>query len=210
MYKEMKGARRCHGYQANSGSPIFLQGGIKERLFCKSCEGLLSSRYENAFAKLWFKGDLFPGVINDEVCEVDVGDYLIFKLYHLSVLFRCAISTKMNPYKISLGKHIDSFRLSILECRDIELYNLFGFILVNPVRRFEDRIIMPPEKHRFLGSVSYMTLYAGGAWFITISNHRNREVEDISLKKDGKIIMQVINYLSLPSVRDFAGMLKNN
>lgn len=201
MYKEVDGVRRCHGYVGVSGKTRFMQGGVKEKLLCKDCERLLSDKYESRYSQFWYRDGLLPSVFNEDVHVLSVDDYLNFKLYHLSVLYRCIISSQMNGDGLSLGGHTEMVRKSVLFGKDAESCDLFGFILVNGERSIERRIVIPPEFKRFCGAVAYSTVYAGCVWCFRIANHRSKDFEGMYLKKDGSMTMPVVDFRSLSGVR---------
>ena len=86
-----------------------VQAGYREKMLCQKCEVLLSV-YETKFTKLWMA--TIPPDFNhlatgpEDGITVKVPDYADFKLFHLSVFWRAAVSTgfKSDP-RISLGKY---------------------------------------------------------------------------------------------------------
>jgi len=88
-------------------SPV--QTGYFERLLCGDCEALLS-KYETEFDKNWMK--TIPSNISHllykrrgNVLTVTIPDYTKFKLFHLSILWRAAVSSFNLDISISLGEY---------------------------------------------------------------------------------------------------------
>jgi len=87
-----------------------IQTGHFEHLLCRDCENLLS-RYETKFKEAWM--DTIPSSFENTVTtppndaiSVPLPDYDSFKLFHLSVLWRAAISTRFKASRdISLGPY---------------------------------------------------------------------------------------------------------
>ncbi len=86
-----------------------VQTGYFERVLCGDCESRLSA-YETEFDKNWMQtlpkniSDLLHGPEPD-VLTVTIPDYDKFKLFHLSVFWRAAVSSfKIDP-TISLGRY---------------------------------------------------------------------------------------------------------
>jgi hypothetical protein len=86
-----------------------VQTGYCERLLCQQCEGRLSG-WESKFKKAWM--DTIPPDFNhlqtrplQDVIYVKIGDYACFKLFHLSVLWRAAVSSGFKVGNISLGRY---------------------------------------------------------------------------------------------------------
>ena len=81
-----------------------IQTGYFERLLCSKCESLLSG-YENKFKRAWM--DTIPQTLgrlctvppNNHIC-VSIPDFTAFKLFHLSVLWRAAASSR---FKLESG-----------------------------------------------------------------------------------------------------------
>ena len=89
-----------------------VQTGYYERLLCQECETHLS-RYENCFKQTWM--DTIPPDFrhlhtspHEDVISVPIADYAAFKLFHLSVFWRAAVSSgfKIDP-KVSFGPYTD-------------------------------------------------------------------------------------------------------
>jgi len=74
-----------------------VQRGYTERLLCRECDTILLSRYETKFNQVWMK-TIPPDFRHlrtkplEDVIQVDIPDYDSFKLFHLSVFWRAAIS----------------------------------------------------------------------------------------------------------------------
>jgi len=88
-----------------------IQTGYFERMLCQDCETLLSG-YERSFKQLWM--DTIPADLAHlqtrplhDVLSVSVADYDSFKLFHLSVLWRAAVSDGFKLEPISLGHYAD-------------------------------------------------------------------------------------------------------
>jgi hypothetical protein len=85
-----------------------VQTGHYERLLCEDCETLLS-KYETYFVNDWMR-TIPPNISHllrgpDPSLTVQIADYTKFKLFHLSVFWRAAVSSfKIDP-SISLGSH---------------------------------------------------------------------------------------------------------
>jgi hypothetical protein len=96
-----------------------VQKGYTERLLCADCETLLS-KYENEFGRLWReaipeKANVPVTYLDDDVLSVDVPDYTQFKLFHLSILWRAAVSGFKTHAGISLGRYDREIADSILK-----------------------------------------------------------------------------------------------
>jgi hypothetical protein len=86
-----------------------VQSGYWEYMLCSECETLLSG-YETKFKKLWM--DSIPLDFNhlatkplEDVLTVEIPDYDAFKLFHLSVFWRAAVSSGFKIGNISFGPY---------------------------------------------------------------------------------------------------------
>lgn len=86
-----------------------VQSGYWEYLLCSTCENLLSG-YETKFKQDWMNS--VPRDFNqlatkplDDVISVDVPDYDAFKLFHLSVFWRAAVSNGFKIGTITFGPY---------------------------------------------------------------------------------------------------------
>jgi hypothetical protein len=88
-----------------------VQTGYFEKLLCVDCEGLLSV-YESDFKKCWMNTipqdfhHLQTRPLHDAII-VEVPDYDRFKLFHLSVLWRAAVSSFKASKEISIEPYED-------------------------------------------------------------------------------------------------------
>lgn len=87
-----------------------VQTGHFEKLLCSDCETVLS-RYESEFAKDWMQpiladsNRLLAATISG-VLFVGVSDWIKFKLFHLSVFWRAAVSSSFEIHsKLNFQKH---------------------------------------------------------------------------------------------------------
>jgi len=87
-----------------------LQKGIRERLLCVDCEQWLNDKYEKPFLKQWFVDLPLPTRIAQDAAHTAVYDYLTFKLFHLSILFRASVSSLPTFREVHLGVHEEHIR----------------------------------------------------------------------------------------------------
>ena len=82
---------------ADQGRQRFLQKGHRERLLCDDCEGCVGG-YEKYFADAWFRGGLRPERPKERIVHVAGLDYRLFKLFHLSVVWRAGVGLPSNLF----------------------------------------------------------------------------------------------------------------
>ena len=91
-----------------------LQKGIRERLFCEACEQHFNEHFEKPFLKQWFPNPL-PDLWDGDDIHCLTVDYASFKLFHLSVLFRAAVSSLATYANVDVGPHESRLRRQLLE-----------------------------------------------------------------------------------------------
>jgi len=153
-----------------------VQVGYREKMLCQECEALLSV-YETKFKKCWM--DTIPPDFNHlatgpaDLITVRVPDYADFKLFHLSVFWRAAVSSgfKMHP-RISLGKYEAQIRQMLQEGDPGESGNFpfFGVLSLYKNGRPNPSITkLAKGIGRLEGHHYYMMSYAYCAWLFVVA-----------------------------------------
>ena len=84
----------------------FLRKGLRQALLCDDCERLLS-KYESYFSSVWYGPQGLPSEIPSGVGLVTKSglDYTLFKLFHLSILWRASAAKLKDFHGVALGRH---------------------------------------------------------------------------------------------------------
>lgn len=198
---------RFKGIEAD-GNSKFEQKGLREELLCRNCEQLLSRKYEHYFAKFWYQKRKVPNVVNSDYVDINRIDYLKFKLYHLSILYRASVSSLPTFSNVSLGPHEAKIRDMLLNAEDNTNYHIFGVLILDEKGRPMTKLIIPPQRKYYGGHTAYETIFGGCAWYVKISSHRSKDIEQISLKKYGTMSLVTERYESFKSIQDVSEVLK--
>jgi hypothetical protein len=101
---------------ADSDKMLTGQGGLKEKLLCDSCENIFSN-LENYVKNMLYGGiELTFHKIGPRTWSVGGLDYIKFKLFQLSVLWRASVSTQEFFKSVNLGqKHESQIRKMLLD-----------------------------------------------------------------------------------------------
>ena len=154
-----------------------VQTGYSERLLCVCCEQRLNA-YETAFKKAWM--DTIPSDFRhlrtralEDVISVDIPDYATFKLFHLSVLWRAAVSS---GFKIGGGISLGRYEAEIAQMlRDGDPGRPGDFPFFGVLNLGEDKRPVPtvaPLAHgagRYEGHHYYLMSYAYCDWFFFVA-----------------------------------------
>ncbi len=185
-----------HRYYAytTQGARRVRQQGLWERLFCHDCEQLLSREYEDYFARYWLNANVLPGSIQDEAIVLRGIEYLRFKLYHLSILYRAGISSLPTFRHIDLGPHQEWIRLMLLEQSDSDKYHIVPAALIKDDRTVVKRVMTFPKWSYIEGHTFYNTIYAGCAWGIKTSSHEFPGLSATGLQVNGDMLVNCEEY----------------
>ena len=128
-------------------------------------------------------------------------DYTLFKLFHLSILWR-ASTAKLDEFSgVALGRHEESLREMLLvgSPGSAADYRLAASILLRPAsREVHGGIIGVPARHRHDGHSVYSSVYGGCIWHCFVS--RDMPVEMDLLQEDGRLCMTILDVRGIPHV----------
>ena len=190
-----------------------LQKGLRELLLCRACEGFLNDKYEKPFLHDWIRACPLPkNLKTNRVYPISIPSYTSFKLFHLSVLFRAGVSTLAEFGSVNLGPHEEIIRkllLSITPGKSWQ-YLIIGYPLVNEKSGSLFNMISQPLERKFNKEHRcYSMIYGGVEWWITISSHRTKDIEEISLQENGSMQLRAIPWQQVPNARMMSNALNN-
>lgn len=177
-------SHRTHGI-ISDGRFRILQSGLKEKLLCESCEKILSS-YESYFNNNFVSKGYIPDFVNNDLVNIKIDDILMFKLFHLSNLFRASISSLPSFSNIHLGPHEKRIGNLLLNKVDNKNYRIFASVLYNKEKKTLKNIVIMPAVKTYKKHCIYQIGYAGCIWFIKISSHQCDDIDSISLNDNGE------------------------
>jgi hypothetical protein len=164
-----------------------MQKGIREYLLCSECEGKFSK---------WEK--LVVELLRNELSNYKSGfiylnvNYSYFRLFELSILWRCAITTH-NDFHFDVGeKHSEILRLMLY---NEDVGNNFQYPCLTSLLKSNDNIdydlILTDEGKRVDGLRVYRVIFFGLIWsfYVGNKNHRlsDRRIEEAFLTPGGKL-----------------------
>ncbi len=166
----------------------FQQKGLRERLLCERCEKTLSI-YEAYIAPLLKRPEgLAISSHNMEI--INHVDYMKFKCFQLSILWRAHVSTHPLFGKINIGaKHAERLRIMLL-AGDPGAQHEYGCLIAavnvgdSPMTDF-----IGPSIHLHKdGHHNYTLIFAGFVWCFTVSNHsQTHAASKYWLQRDGSL-----------------------
>lgn len=165
-----------------------IQDGLKERLLCFDCEQLLNNKYEKYFKTAWFDENKCPVPISDERVTVTGLDYLKFKLFHLSVLFRASVSSLPEFKCVNLGKHDDVLRDILIkeEYLPETKYPIVCHAITKSENEVQFGLVTSPFRLRQPnGYNSYGFCFAGCVWYYIVDGRETSCFSDFMLRSNG-------------------------
>lgn len=189
----------------------YLQKGTREKLLCSKCETKLS-RLEDYARRLFYGGEEF--LLSEEESKLVVRgiDYVRFKLFQLSVLWRAAVSNHnfFQGVKLAPG-HEERLRKMLHTETPGEFYE-YGCVLLGLRARngtAMDQLMERPFSFRSDGHRCYRFLFGGHYWVFVVSKHTSAFLhKDFFLSEDGTLIVHLIPPEATGTVRKFARILK--
>lgn len=145
--------------------------GVYERLLCLDCDQRRLGRLDDYAAKV-FKGGI-ELEITDQADRLIVGNlsYPTFKLWQMSLLWRCGVSRSVGFEATELGPHAELLRAMLLEERPGQPYQ-YGCTVVLPSSHTVTRhFIHPPEPITIEGQRCYRASFGALWWLFTASSH---------------------------------------
>lgn len=181
-----------------------LRKGVRERLLCQDCEGVLKE-HEDYFAAEWIQKARLPGNLPEVGSQVQIVglDYRRFKLFHLSIAWRTGIATGTDYRPIDIGEHQEPLRLMLLRgdpgrCTD---YPVFGCALrMRSGSRPAMGAIGLSTVQQVGPLIATSTIYAGCDWYCALGRDAVSEYNDSYLTEDGSLLLPVESIMSRESL----------
>ncbi len=149
--------------------------GYTEPLLCRDCESRFSA-LESDFANAWHNPAkrIRPSQISVGRLVIPGFDYSRFKLFHMSLLWRMAVSTKPPFQNVWLGPRKEVLRRMLLtsDPGEPDDFALFGIGLRDPeTGSWQDEIMHAPQGARLHSQWVYTVLFYGVRWHYFASKH---------------------------------------
>ncbi len=213
MYKGMYDA--THRFLALSSNPSqhvrFHQKGLRERLLCEDCEGLLN-RFESYTANVFYGNGLGSYQRHGDIIQINGLDYKKLKLFLLSLLWRFGVTTLPQLVGAKLGPHAEHLRAMLLAGDPGEpmLYRCI-LTVVTWDGKHEDCLIVPPCRSRIDGRHIWLITVAGIVFTYFVSSEPH--VEDSSrpfVQKNGSMAILIREIRNIDFLRQYISeTLKN-
>jgi hypothetical protein len=167
------------------GPPV--QKGIRERLLCGCCEGYLS-KFETYAADVLRSLPSTENKRPGDIVRVTGIDYAKFKVFQLSILWRCSIASKKYFKDVQLGHHEETVR-NMIKTADPGKAWQYGCVIA--AFRSEGSLksmVKFPGRLRVDGHYGYHLVLWGLAWIFVVSSHAQQLKEKGSFLQDNGLL----------------------
>jgi hypothetical protein len=147
------------------------QKGIREPLLCETCEQRFS--VWERYVSLVLKGGIEITYRREGNLVYASGlDYVKFRLFQLSILWRASVSSHQFFENICLGRHQETLRRLLLP-EDPGISSRYGCLMFG--LKFENKaftqFIMQPGRLKLSGHTAYRFVFGGLMWVFLVSSH---------------------------------------
>ena len=168
--------------------------GFREYLLCEDCDSQLG-RYEAYAARILRSAGNYR-TRDSRVIGIPTFDYQYFKLFGMSLIWRCHISQLHMFGAVRLGLHAERIR-SMLAAEDAGDPLEYPFALIK-IESTEDTegIIISPGLARLQGHNTYIFMAYGFEWIFVVSRHSHslpRDYPFVGLKKELIIFVEKLS-----------------
>ena len=164
-----------------------IQKGLREYLFCQECETKLS-RYEGYAAKLVKDISNSKSNNGEKYLRLEHIDYLRFKLFQLSILWRASIAKGVAFTQVSLGPHEEIIRSMLNDENPGKSTDYGCLMMMMPNTEVLHQILVSPVRviPRPFGHTAYKFMTGNITWLFFVTSHRiNNQVHELFLQETG-------------------------
>jgi len=188
--------------------PVFDQKGRREKLLCVDCEQYFNEHFEKPMKRMWIDERKLPQVLEGDGVVISGLEYVPFKLFHLSVLWRASVSSVAAT--VSLGPHETRIRQMLLACSAgaVTEYPIVARALYLPkTREVADGVVALPQRGRQGGQTVYCAVFGGCAWYYVVASHKlDVAIQEWALNENGRMLAAVD---SLRDVHEIGAIFRN-
>jgi hypothetical protein len=188
------------------------QRGFTERLLCGDCEAKFN-RWETYFSRVWYHPTqaLRPSTLSSQFVRVSGLDYANFKLFHLSIVWRCGVSKLSFFQQVRLGAHEPKLRKRLLleDPGTPEQYPMLTLALRDHLTGgFQDTLVTQPRGGRMNGRWFYALTFGGVMWHYLVSEHTQGYAPPFLFGTNGVLTLGVQDYLENKTIQDIGADIR--
>ncbi len=184
---------------------------LRERLLCNHCDNNIIGAWESHAKRLIFGGNIKASFEKDheDYYRIRNVDYVKFKLFQMSLLWRAGVSKLRFFSQVELGEHKERLRSMLLAGNPGEPYE-YGCMLMAPLLEGQLLdLICEPEAFHIHGHRCYRFVAGGFVWVFVVSSHAKSFVyRELFLTADGRLVVVRENAENIEFLRRDAEKLR--
>lgn len=191
LYDNKHRIKRISFDQSENIIKNYEQKGLREKLLCIDCEGILS-KFETYACEIWRNQMLN---ISNHFNYLNGIDYEKFKLFLISIIWRCGITTNTH-FQINLGPHQEKMRVMLLNNNPGNFYEYGCLIsaMVNDKDELIDDLIWLETDFRIECHRCFRLVFGGFIWIFFISSLKPPEIASKAfLQNSGDLVIMKAN-----------------
>jgi hypothetical protein len=168
-------------------SEKIIQKGLREYLLCQECETKLS-RYENYAAELIREIPSFSQDVSGRFLFSEKVDYSLFKLFQLSLIWRCGVSKNPAFVQVALGPHEEILRCRLIEQNPGKAFEYGCLMMTILETELLHKVISSPIRlqSRPFGHIAYKLMTGNLSWiFFVNSHHVDKQLQQFFVQESG-------------------------
>ena len=183
---------------------VFVQKGLREHLLCDDCEQRLG-RHEKYFKEFWFDRNALPGRVSGAAVQVVNLNYRHFKLFHLSILWRCGVASRKEFSSVDLGPYSEKLRQALLAADPGPegMYPFYSTVIVNDDSSVAYGLVSGPYRSRLDHFAVYYMCYAGCEWTFIVTDHNYDKYKEWTVKGNSPFTLVARPIADLNTIRVF-------
>lgn len=164
-----------------------IQKGLREYLLCQDCETQLS-RYEGYAAKLIREIPSFSHDVSGKILFSEKVDYSLFKLFQLSLIWRCGVSKNPAFGQVTLGPHEEILRFRLVEQNPGKAHE-YGCLMMTVLEtEILHKVISSPVRlqPRPFGHIAYKLMTGNLFWIFFVDSHPvDKQLQQFFVQESG-------------------------
>ena len=168
--------------------PTYEQKGLREPLLCQKCETKVSV-WEKYGRSVLFSEAGVRYEQDGELTWLHNVDYVKFKLFLMSILWRAGAARGSFWERVQLGHHEEKLRLMLLAEQPgaPEQYGCLPWRIHH--KDIPLNAIIQPTASRIGTCAGYRFTFAGVFWAFAVSSHRDPKLTRLLLQSDGRMLL---------------------
>ena len=159
-------------------------------IFCAHCDNTILFEYDDYVCRLIRSWNTLVRTPHKFGHFISGLDYRRLRLFLLSLLWRCSVSTRKETPQIDLGSHSEVVRQMLLDgdAGNRQRYQIFAFSM--QVSGLETQKMMQlPEPNRLWDHTAYRMFFQSTYWHVIVSNHpMPGAVDEFCLRENGTLL----------------------